>query len=340
MQAPVDLSVGDHDVRAVAVSGAYALGLQAPEDPVLAAHRLLARLAATGPSATGAAGVVVSIDPATVTPASLQIVTDALSFGTPFFAATGVDDLFAAKPAPPGATLTDPPSVHLGTYPVDLQRSQSALTSYLSMVGGATEQIRPYERTLAISAADDLALDQRELDARSVSAALQVPFNAISIPAKDKVTLGAQDATFPLPIESGLDYPVKVVIELDANDRVEFPRNRIETDLPPGRTVLNIRVKTHTAGDTPVRVSVRTPDDGVVLAESKYTIRATAVSGVGVFLTVGAVVFLALWWGRHWYRNRGKARHARGPGPGSPGPPPPGPDDEPILGPTADPAEV
>lgn len=52
-----------------------------------------------------------------------------------------------------------------------------------------------------------------------MSTDLQVPFTAIDTPDKEKVTLGAEDGQFPLPVESSLDYPVKVVIELEANDQ-------------------------------------------------------------------------------------------------------------------------
>ena len=303
--APAELPAGQGTVRGVAVSDAYALGRRGSRDPVLDAHRLLGRLAAAGPGPTGHARMVVAIDPAIASSESLHIVADALSFGTAFWKVGTVEGALAASPAPGGAILTTPRQPVLGTYPLTFRRSSASLDSYAGMVGGRIELIRPYDLTLAVSAASDLPLDQRVRDAASVNADLQTPFTSITIPAKDKVTLGARDATFPLPVKSSLTYPVKVVIELESNDRVEFPHNRIETTLTEGRQVVPVRVRTRAAGDTPVRITVRSPDDGVILAESQYTIRSTAVSGVGVLLTVGAAAFLAVWWGRHWYRNRG-----------------------------------
>lgn len=302
--APVDLPSGGGTTRAVSVSAAYALGLDPADDPVLAAHRLLGRLAATGPGPTGTPAVVVEVDPAVVSTTTLQIVTDALVVGSPFLGTTSLPDLLDAAPAPGSATLAPPTSADLGSYPQTYRQAQSDLDSYQSMVAGRPELIRPFDQTLAVSAAEDLAVEQRLDDAASVSSDLQGPFDSVTIPSKDKVTLGADDAQFPLPIESSLEYPVKVVIELEANDRVEFPNNRIERTLQPGNTVVDIRVKTRTAGDTPVRITVRSPDDGVILAEGRYTIRSTAVSGVGIVLTGGAALFLAVWWGRHWWRAR------------------------------------
>ena len=304
--APVDIPSGGGTSRAVSVSSAYALGLDPIADPVLAAHRLLARIAATGAGPTGSPAVVINVDPSLANTTTLEIVADALRFGTPYFAATDLPSVLDARPAPAGAVMATPAQPALGTYPLAYRRARSALASYQSMVSGRPELITPYEQTLTVSAAQDLPIDERHDDAASVRTALEVPFTSSEGPATDKVTLGADNAKFPLPIESKLDYPVKVVIELEANDRVEFPQNRIEQTLEPGSTVVTIPVKTRAAGDTPVRITVRSPDDGVILAESQYTIRSTAVSGVGIVLTAGAALFLAIWWGRHWRRGRGE----------------------------------
>jgi hypothetical protein len=51
-------------------------------------------------------------------------------------------------------------------------------------------------------------------------------------------------------------------------------------------------------------VTVSSPDDGLALQRSRYTIRSSFVSGVGVFLAVGAGLFLAVWWLTHWRRSR------------------------------------
>ncbi|MCU1369681.1 MAG: hypothetical protein JWO77_875 [Ilumatobacteraceae bacterium] len=302
--APVDLPSGGGTTRAAAQSSDFVLGLDPRSDPVLAAHQLLARLASTGGGPTGDPAVVVTVDPALATDTSLQIVTDALAVGTPFFAATDVEAILDAEPATGGSALTPVSQPELGSYPATYRQASSSLASYQSMVGGRRELITPYELTLTVSASQDLALAQRRDDAASVTSALEVPFTAIATPEKDKVTLGADDATFPLPITSELDYQVKVVIELESNDRVRFPKSRVEKILEPGKNQVPIRVQTRAAGDTPVRITVRSPDDGVILAESQYTIRSTAVSGVGIVLTVGAALFLAVWWGRHWRRAR------------------------------------
>lgn len=115
--APVDLQAGGGTTRAVSVSSTYTLGVDPLDDPVLAAHRLLARLSATGAGPTGTPAVVVWVDPALVSEKTLAIVADALSFGSPFFAATDLPTLLDAPPAAAGASLATPVQPGLGAYP-------------------------------------------------------------------------------------------------------------------------------------------------------------------------------------------------------------------------------
>ena len=311
MLSPADLAAGDGLVRALPVDPGFSLS-DGATDPILAAHQLLARLAAAADIATSDPAIVVSIDAADADALALPILFDALSFGGPYWEAVTVDDLYrrvAAAPSHPA--LVTPTPADLGSYP-DLSRQvHASLASLDSMLGDRTDVAGRYDRPLAISASKDLDPAARRNDILGVEAQVRRRLSAVSTPPRDKVTLGARDARFPLIITSKLDEPIRVVIELQASDRLDFPDDRIEKTLVPGRTVASIRVRTRASGDTPVRITVRSPDGGEILAESQYTIRSTAVSGVGILLTIGAAAFLALWWGRNWYRSRTVPKHAR-----------------------------
>ncbi|HRW36349.1 MAG: hypothetical protein KDB04_18960 [Acidimicrobiales bacterium] len=307
--SPVELTAGPSTVRASATAGGFVLGA-ASGDPVLAAHRLLARLAAAATGREQSARVIVDVDPALADPESLQVAFDALTLGTDLYRATTLDALLDA-PATVGATLAGHPAVALGTYPDELRAARADEASYTSMVGDRADLLRPIERALALSAAAELPLEDRRAEVDGVRRDLADTFSSIDLPESDTVTLGAQEGTFPLPISSSLDEPVQVVIQLEASDRLELPDDRIEATLDSERTVVDVQVQARATGDTPVRITVRSPDDGVVLAESRYVVRSTAVSEVGILLTVGAAGFLAVWWGRHWLRTR-RARSAPG----------------------------
>jgi hypothetical protein len=55
---------------------------------------------------------------------------------------------------------------------------------------------------------------------------------------------------------------------------------------------------------SPVTIQVTSPDGGLLVTSSRVTVRSTAVSGIGYVLSVGAGLFLVIWWFRHWRRAR------------------------------------
>ena len=146
---------------------------------------------------------------------------------------------------------------------------------------------------------------------QAVSTDLRRQFAGVSTSARERVTLTAREADFPLSLQSRLAYPVNVVVELQASNRLSFPGgNRIPVRLAGERTRVKLRVRAPVSGDSPLRVTVRSADGTQVLATSRYTVRSTAVSGVGLVLTVGAALFLVVWWARHLRssaRTRGNA---------------------------------
>ena len=65
------------------------------------------------------------------------------------------------------------------------------------------------------------------------------------------------------------------------------------------------------SGSSPVQVTVTTPG-GLAIGDATIKVRSSFVSGVGVFLTVGAIVFLVLWWGwdiHHRRKKRAREQH-------------------------------
>ena len=97
------------------------------------------------------------------------------------------------------------------------------------------------------------------------------------------------------------------------SDRLLFP-DGAERDilLPKNRsTTVRIAVETRGSGTSPVLMTVTTAD-GLTIpgGPTIIKVRSSFVSGVGIFLTVGAIVFLAIWWGwdiRRRHKRKGEA---------------------------------
>ncbi len=307
-RAPVTLPGGDGAVDALTIDRALAIGSGGDTDPALLAHQFVARISALATLSPTPVGVVVEVDPGALDLPQLDAVLAALAETNPYVTVATASDLFDQVPsrATP-ADLAPPGPTDLTGFPTKARQTHALLASYASMLDDRPDLLEGFQRPLAISAAADLDPADRRADLQAVEDDLRARFAAVSAPERDKITLGAREAKVPLAIDldpTVVDYPVRVLVEVEASDRLSFNEERRRVTLQDERTVINIGVRVRATGDTPMLVTVRTPDGRVVLSESRYTVRSTAVSGVGVFLTVGAAAFLALWWGRNWHRNR------------------------------------
>jgi hypothetical protein len=126
--------------------------------------------------------------------------------------------------------------------------------------------------------------------------------------------LTAREGKIPLTLVNDNPFDVRVAVDL-TSDKLLFSGSTVagRRALPEltvranGTTTQAIPVKTRTSGAFPMRITVRAPS-GLEIGRTSYTITSTVASGVGLFLSIGAVLFLLLWWGRHWRT----VRRARG----------------------------
>jgi hypothetical protein len=158
-----------------------------------------------------------------------------------------------------------------------------------------------------------------------VNAALGSVQGAVTLPDQFRITLTSRSSSIPIRLTNASDQNLDVRVELDS-DQLEFPDGSVLTpNLPPGTTTLDVPVRVRTSGAFTMDVEVTSPDQSIVLDTSTFDIRSTAISGVGLVLSVGAGLFLAVWWAKHW-RSARRSRHlmpASSVPADAPGPPPP-----------------
>jgi hypothetical protein len=126
----------------------------------------------------------------------------------------------------------------------------------------------------------------------------------IHSPEQSTITLTSSEAKIPLTFRNDTDKQVPIHIAL-ASDKLLFPDGTDRNvTLEPGKNqTVRIAVETRSSGSFPLLMTVTTTD-GLPIQTSEVTVRSSFVSGVGVFLTVGAIVFLAVWWGWDIRRRR------------------------------------
>ncbi|QXC59837.1 hypothetical protein KSP35_15830 [Aquihabitans sp. G128] len=186
-----------------AATGFFDLTGTGPDDPVLAAHQLYARLAATGSISSSTAGLTVRIDPAKVDPTQLQVLLAGLAKGGPFLRPTTLAQLFdEVAPAPAPATLAPVRAAPLTGYAAQLGTIDQLLASYQSMVPDRPQVSEAFRQPLATTASADLSASERNAQVDGIEHQLRSRFAGISTPEEDRVTLGARR---PLPAAHHLE---------------------------------------------------------------------------------------------------------------------------------------
>lgn len=315
---------GRGPIPAAGVDTALAAHFLGP-DPVLAAQRLLADLTVIYNDDPEVAGRGIAVTPprswahdATLLDALLgglatspvlrgvtldRFFTDVAvaTTGTGSRAAPLVRRRAAGGAAPANAAL---PASSILSARRDIERFASAIDATDPDGAAILDRL---DRTLLAATSSDLRPRDRARYVEGVDDLLAEQIAGIAMPSNRSITLTAREGEIPVTVRSNLGYPVRAVLRV-LSDTLEFPEgNEHALDLPirQNRTQ-QFAVRAQSSGSFPVRVRVESPD-GLLLSESRFTVRSTAISGVGTALSIGAGLFLLVWWANH-LRGRRRSR--------------------------------
>jgi hypothetical protein len=161
---------------------------------------------------------------------------------------------------------------------------------------------------MATSAAATLTPSTRDSYLTAIDERVRRDLDNIAMPTQAAVTLPSRDGVIPITLVNNTGMPATVAIQLDS-DKLEFPDGeRVEMTLTETLNPIEIRVQVRSSGAFPLDMSLETPDGRIQLVDSTYTIRSTAVSGLGIALSVAAVAILGAWWFRTARRARREHR--------------------------------
>jgi hypothetical protein len=240
----------------------------------------------------------------------------------PLIAAVTVDDYFRlTRPAvdaqgePVVRTLRSVPADSLGSYPSEAYLLRVDALSTSAMVPDQADMPRRIEQLVLLADRLGLSASDRRPYLTKAHAPLEAIKNFVSVGDQGTVTLTAASDDIPYRVTNSATGPVTVMIRLSST-KLAFPDSttpgrldQVKT-LIPGATDFTVKVTTQARATFPMVIEIRTPDGKELLASSKVTIRSTALSGVGIALTIGAALTLVIWWFRHAYNRRRAARVA------------------------------
>lgn len=203
----------------------------------------------------------------------------------------------AARPAPP-APLTL----------AEWHQADDQVAGLASMVGPADPLVARLHHQLRLTPASRMPDTGRAVTAgrlQSIREQVAAVTNGIVAPESRTFRLTSRTASVPLSIENTTNRRLSVRVRL-RSQKLDFPdgSDRVVAVPPGNNQTTSFAVEARASGTFQVLMSVTSPDDRLAIQRTRYTVRSSAVSGVGVFLTVGAALFLASWWFVHWRRNR------------------------------------
>jgi hypothetical protein len=294
--------------------------LTGAEPPALRAAHVLAALAIIEREQPGLTRGVAIVNPSRWD--APQGFVDALASGlrkNPFVRPTTLDGLIADVPVADGTPRTFQARTSTGTAPVTAKEfglGYVSLGAITNLFGPGDVRVVRGERALFSSLASAWQTAGGRAKARALLAAIGTSaddfLSRIRIPSSTTVTITSSRAEIPITFRNDTGQKVSVHVQLES-DKLLFPDgNERDLELPPRSTTAKFTVETRSSGTFPVIITVTTADK-IPIQSTQLRVRSTFVSGVGIFLTVGAILFLALWWGWDIRKRRRAKANANGP---------------------------
>jgi hypothetical protein len=283
----------------------------AATDPSLVAAQFLGELAflhfEQPDLAMPRAAVVVTDATPEVTPTFVDTVLRGLA-KNPVLTAITASDAFSTVPIgangfPTVQSMVAGPSSALPHATIDMIRFlRTTLNALGQAVTGGVSPIPTIEGQL-LAADRVLPPGRRAVVLNKVHLALEAQVGLFRI-YKGPITLTATGATtIPITVFSNAPYSVRGILQL-ASPRISFPRAALPFTLTGPVHSVRVPARALVNGDLPLKVQLISPDHNIVLARAEITVRVTGFSGVGIALTVLAVLVLCVWWIRTARRRR------------------------------------
>ena len=318
LSRPFVLAGREEDAPAVAADAGLSARFNAEPNQVLEAHHLLADLAVIWLDAPASdRRAVVAVAPtgwratrgfmdALVAGLNQHPIAEAVSLDTVFNAVApavvgrGLTLVRHPAPVPPGGLLE---------ISADIKDARKRLTSLATVLNGSAPSMTVLEERLLIAESIQLPNSRARLDyVHAVETGIADQLGAIEMPTGRSITLTARRGQIPVTFQNRTGSPAKVVVTVQS-DKLEFPGGSSRPlDLSRRNTTERFEVVARTSGAFPLRITLESPDGNLLIGQARLTVRSTAASRVSLFVSFGAVLFLAVWWGRHIVRGRRAAR--------------------------------
>jgi hypothetical protein len=310
--------IPDSGVEAIASDPGLEQDLATTVSPALKAQRMLADLSILyfeNPEAEQAVAVESAVEPDEA--AFLRAMLTGLSQSTVVHAVTLTGLFDSVSPdssytSPAQRSLRSPsvaPGELLSSSAVD--SAQAALAALGSMQPSSLRSHPPLSDLILESEASAVTASQRVAYLATIQEKANSLSSLVSLPFGRTITVTSLQAKIPISIISNARLPLRAELRVTSPD-LGFPRGHTwPVTLYPRTNIVTIDLSARESGDFPLAVTLATRT-GFVVQSGEITIRSTAISGVAVGLSIGAALFLVVWWSRSILSKQRRKHKLRG----------------------------
>jgi hypothetical protein len=219
-------------------------------------------------------------------------------------------DAGAGDGDPPMTSVLPPPVAADGALTAELagiatrvRALAAAVDTFSGMVGSESARADELRLQIATSLATGTDAPDRTALLDAVDAEVSEGFEGVVLAGQTDLNLTSRSGTLPITIRNDNEFPVRVVLRI-RSDRLTFREGDRFEQVVDDVARIDVPVDARATGSVPTFVEILTPDEALVLDSRRLDVRSTAVSGVGLLLSAGALVVLVIWWARTWRRNR------------------------------------
>jgi hypothetical protein len=227
---------------------------------------------------------------------------------TPSEGLRGLDPLPERQLEPAIATATPETTTF---YTEHLAPARTVIQSYADVAIEEDARVRRLQHNLLVAQSymnRDASTATNYADSSREEA--QAELDKIRIIGVADVTLTSSRGKFQLVLANGTDSTVDIEIEFDS-EQLEFDPElleRLSTTYSPGNHPLTITATARASGKFPLTVRVNSPGSDYEIERKDINIRSTAYNNIALGITVGALMFLILFYLVRGLRRRTRAK--------------------------------
>jgi hypothetical protein len=277
---------------------------QLNDSPHSAAHRTLSHLATIAFTQESPKFVTLDISPgetdSTFTDYLLEGIAS-LIFIEPLLASEAIGKPLAVTAAgvPIEYQLKDKASAIRPDFSV-YRKAKTHLSAYRSMIRDedATDHDN-FSQELLYSLSDNLKELEQQTIWRTIIDYVRQRSSLLDAPPEETIQMTSRSAAVPFSFQNRSKTAFRVELRIISEKITVEDFDDGETTtlvLEPGITTHRFNLRSLSSGSFPIKIELLSPNGSLVLSETQSVIRATAPTGVGLALTLGAALFLAIWW--------------------------------------------